>query len=86
MIMLQTKFIDELVAEVGKLLPSGLGNAQQDAAKNLRAVLERNFNRMGLVTREEYDVQCAVLARTREKVEALEQRVANLESELLARH
>lgn len=83
--MLQTKLIDDIAKEVGKLIPAGMGQMQRDVEKNLRAAVERSFDRMGLVTREDYDVQCAVLARTREKLEGLERRVAELETALLAK-
>ncbi len=50
-----------------------------DLEKNLRALLGNFFSRLDLVTREEYDVQREVLARTREKVTRLEAKVAELE-------
>jgi hypothetical protein len=53
---------------------------QADAEKNIRSALTATFNKLDLVTREEYDVQTQVLQRTREKLEALEKRVAELEN------
>ena len=50
-----------------------------DVQKNLKAVLTQSFARLDLVTREEFDIQAQVLARTREKLAALEIRVAGLE-------
>lgn len=52
----------------------------KDIEKNLRAVLQGVFAKLDLVTREEFDVQQAVLLRTREKLDALEVKVATLES------
>jgi len=56
-----------------------------DLEKNLRALLASTFSRLDLVTREEYDVQREVLSRTREKLTALEAKVAELERQLQAR-
>ena len=70
------RFFDELNARVSELLartPAG------DVEKNLRALMASFFSRLDLVTREEFDVQAKVLARTREKLDTLEARVAELE-------
>lgn len=73
------KQLDELTDKVMNLLPKGVRDVQQDIEKNVRAVLQSTFAKMDLVTREEFDVQSAVLARTREKLEQLEKKVAELE-------
>ena len=52
----------------------------KDIEKNLRAMMNQGFQRMDLVTREEFDIQSKVLAKTREKLEALEAKVAALEN------
>jgi BMFP domain-containing protein YqiC len=74
------KQLDELTDKVVNLLPKGVRNVQQDIEKNIRALMQSTFAKMDLVTREEFDVQTAVLARTREKLEQLEKQVAELES------
>ncbi|MGD8568248.1 MAG: accessory factor UbiK family protein [Gammaproteobacteria bacterium] len=74
------KQFDELTDKVVNLLPKGVRNVQQDIEKNIRALMQSTFSKMDLVTREEFDVQTAVLARTREKLEQLEKQVAELES------
>ena len=51
----------------------------KDIEKNVRAMMSQGFQRMDLVTREEFDIQSRVLAKTREKLEALEAKVADLE-------
>ncbi|HUP31140.1 MAG TPA: accessory factor UbiK family protein [Usitatibacter sp.] len=56
------------------------GNPAKDLERNFRAMLSSAFARLDLVSREEYDVQTQVLARTREKLAALEARVAEMES------
>jgi ubiquinone biosynthesis accessory factor UbiK len=75
--MLNPKLLDEMSARMSSLLaatPAG------DVEKNLRAGLTGLFARLDLVTREEFDVQREVLSRTREKLVALEARVAELEA------
>jgi ubiquinone biosynthesis accessory factor UbiK len=72
--------IDELARRLVDALPGGLRTLQADLEQNFRAVLQSGLARLDLVTREEFDVQSAVLRRTREKLEALEARLAALES------
>lgn len=76
------KFIDELAQRLSGLVPPGVKDLQQDVEKNMRAVLQGAFARMDLVTREEFDVQTAVLARTRAKLEQLETQIAEIEARL----
>ncbi len=64
--------------------PQGAVELQKDFEKNLRVAMENAFRRMNLITREEFDVQAGVLARTREKLEALETRLEALEASILA--
>lgn len=71
--------IDELARRLADSLPGGLKALREDAEQNFRAVLQAGLTRLDLVTREEFDVQAAVLRRTREKLEALEARLAKLE-------
>ncbi|MBT9614237.1 MAG: accessory factor UbiK family protein [Burkholderiales bacterium] len=75
--MLNQKIIEEVTAKLKDVFgqsPAG------DIEKNLRAVLQSVFAKLDLVTREEFDVQQAVLLRTREKLEALEAKVAEMEN------
>jgi len=78
--MLDPTKIEEMVQSLSKAMPPGLSAIQQDIEKNIRAALTATFAKLDLVTREEFDVQTQVLHRTREKLEALEQRVADLEN------
>ena len=77
--MINLKSIDDLARRLSELVPPGLSDAREDLEKNFRAALQSGLSRLDLVTREEFDVQRAVLLRTREMVEALEARVAELE-------
>lgn len=64
-------------------MPKGIQMLQEDINRNLRASLESGLGRLNLVTREEFDVQSAVLARSREKLALLEARIAELEQLLI---
>ena len=79
--MLDPKLIDDLTRQIGAGMPRGLQTLQDDLKQNLKTGLEASLAKLNLVTREEFDVQQAVLLRTREKLRALEARVAALESE-----
>jgi len=80
--LIDHKTIDDLTRRIGEALPDGIRNLQQDIEKNIRAVLTSTFARLDLVTREELEVQKEVLARTRARLEALEQKLATLESDV----
>ncbi len=72
--------IDKLAKMLAETLPQGLRSVRDDLEKNFRSVLQSGLGRLDLVTREEFEVQEAVLARTREKLEMLEARLAKMES------
>lgn len=80
--MLDIKSLDELSRKLSAALPPGLNNLRQDMEQQFQAILRAGLERMDLVTREEFDVQQAVLARTREKLESLTTQVAALEQAL----
>ncbi|GMV27914.1 MAG: hypothetical protein AMXMBFR59_00390 [Rhodanobacteraceae bacterium] len=82
--MIDARTLDELVRRVTELIPAGVGSAGADIAGNVRDALRTGLRKLDLVTREEFDVQRSVLLRTREMVEALEARVAELETLLQA--
>lgn len=77
--MLGQKMFEEISGKLGQVLAD---SPAKDVEKNLRAVLQSVFSKLDLVTREEFDVQQAVLLRTREKLETLERTVAALETQL----
>jgi BMFP domain-containing protein YqiC len=75
--MLNPKLLDEMSARVSTLLAS---TPAGEVEKNMRAALAGLFAKLDMVTREEFDVQREVLTRAREKLVALETRVAELEA------
>ncbi len=79
---MDSRFIDEINERLRAVFAQ---SPAADLEKNLRALLASFFSRLDLVTREEYDVQREVLARTREKVTQLEAKVAELERLLQTR-
>jgi BMFP domain-containing protein YqiC len=74
--MQASQFIDELTAKMSQLAAT---SPARDVEKNLRALLSAGLARLDVVTREEFDVQAKLLARTLEKLVALESRLAELE-------
>lgn len=85
--MIDLDQLDELARRLSSLVPPGLrGESAQELRaelqQNFRAVLQTGLTRLDLVAREEFEVQRAVLLRTREKLEQLERSVAGLEGQL----
>lgn len=74
--------IDELAKKLAGFMPGSVQNLQDDIENNIRGGLESGLRKMNLIGREEFDIQNAVLLRTREKLEALEKTVADLEARL----
>ena len=73
------RLIDDLARRLAGSVPESVLALRRDLEQNFKGVLQSQLNRLDLVTREEFDVQAAVLKRTREKLAALEQRLAALE-------
>lgn len=80
--MRNENLFQELSARLSELIAN---SPARDLEKNARALLTSFFTRLDLVTREEFDVQSEVLRRTREKLEELEAKVTELETQLLSR-
>ena len=76
--------IDELARRLHELVPPGMREAQADLQQHFKATLQSGLSKLDLVTREEFDVQRAVLLRTREKLELLERMVLLVEARLEA--
>ena len=78
--MIDLTQIDELARRLSGLVPPGVRESREELQQNFKAVLQSGLAKLDLVTREEFDVQRAVLMRTREKLEELQRVVAELES------
>jgi hypothetical protein len=83
--MMDRQDIDQIALRLVSLVPPGLAQAHQDLRANFQDVLAQGLRRLDLVTREEFEVQTQVLARTRAKVDELERRVAELEAAVATR-
>ncbi len=80
--MINTSTIESLAEKITRSLPSGGKAFAEDLRKNLRLGLSSALDRMDLVTREEFEIQSELLARTRTRLEQLEKQVAELESKI----
>ncbi|MCX7090335.1 MAG: accessory factor UbiK family protein [Legionellales bacterium] len=76
--MLQPKQIEELAKKLYTSLPKTVHILEEDIKRQFKEILQTAFTQLDLVTREEFDVQVKVLARSREKVDALEKTVNQL--------
>ncbi|HEY0847549.1 MAG TPA: accessory factor UbiK family protein [Noviherbaspirillum sp.] len=75
--MNKANFLNDIQAKISQVLEN---SPAKDIEKNMKAMLTQGFSRLDLVTREEFDIQSQVLAKTRAKLDALEARVAELEA------
>lgn len=77
--------LDDLARRLAQSVPPQVTALKNDLEANFKSVLQSGLNKLDLVTRQEFDVQAGVLARTREKIGGLEERLAALEAELAKR-
>lgn len=77
--------LDELARQMAQAVPKNVRALGEDLERNFKALLQSGLERMDLVTREDFDLQTALLERTREKLEQMEQRLAELEESLAKR-
>jgi len=80
--MFDPKSIDQLADRLASAIPPGFSHFKDDMEKNVHALLQSALSKLDLVSREEFEVQRAVLAKTRTRLETLEKRVAELEQRL----
>lgn len=71
--------IENIARKLAEAVPEGLRSVREDLESNFRSVLRASLAKLDLVTREEFEVQEAVLAKTRQKLEALEARLEDIE-------
>ena len=81
--MFDPKAIDDIANRLAGAIPPGLKNLKEDLEKTFRAILQGALGKLDLVTREEFEVQKMVLAKTRSKLEDLEKRVTEMEQNVL---
>ena len=74
--------LDDLARRLSNLVPPSLRDSRDELTENFKAVLQSGLAKLDLVTREEFEVQRAVLLRTREKLDELQRTVADLESQV----
>jgi ubiquinone biosynthesis accessory factor UbiK len=82
--MFDPKAIDDIANRLAGAIPPGLNNIKDDLEKTFQAILQGVLGKLDLVTREEFEVQKLVLAKTRSKLEDLEKRVAEIESKVIS--
>lgn len=78
--MVNAQQLESFVEAITQVLPPGLGKFPENLQQNLKQTLSVQFEKLDLVSRQEFDIQKAVLAKTRLKLEALEKQVAELEN------
>lgn len=81
--MFDPKAIDDIAKRLTGAIPPGFNNLKEDLEKNFHAILQGVLGKLDLVTREEFEVQKAVLAKTRSKLEDLEKCVTQMEQQIL---
>ena len=79
-VAMNNESVENIARKLAEVVPEGLRSVREDLELNFRGVLRASLNKLDLVTREEFEVQEAVLAKTRAKLEALEEQVRELES------
>ncbi len=77
---MDTRFVDDLARKLAANVPGGIRAAQADLERNFAALLRGSFEKLNLVTRDEFDVQRRVLERTREKLTRVEEELRALEA------
>ncbi len=80
--MFDPKAIDDIASRLSEAVPPGLNNLKEDMEKSFRTILQSALGKLDVVTREEFEVQKGVLAKTRAKLETLEKQVAAIEQSL----
>jgi len=80
--MLDPKKLEELAKQIADAIPPGVKNMAGEVEGRAKTVLQSQLSKLDLVTREEFDIQSQVLIRTREKLDAMESRLSELEAKL----
>lgn len=80
--MIDNQTVNRLSAQINALLPPGLHQVREDFEARLKTLLQQQLSHLEMVSREEFEIQARVLARTREKLEVIEARLKELEKTL----
>ena len=80
--MIDNQTINQLSAKISELLPPGLQQVKDDFDARLKSLLQQQLANYDMVSREEFDIQARILKRTREKLEAIEEKLKQLEANL----
>lgn len=80
--MIKPQAVEDVVEKIGQLIPQDIKTLREEFHTNAKAVLVAGLKKMDLVTREEFEVQKAVLAKTREKLKLLEAEVKAIEDKI----
>jgi len=82
---MEKPIFEDLASKIGGILPPAPAALKKEIEENIRHILHSSFEHLDLVTREEFDIQAAVLQRTRMKLEQLEKKVADMEERINVR-
>ncbi len=74
--------IETLMSEFAKLIPEDMQSMKHELEDNFRATLNASFSKLDLVTREEFDIQAALLQRSRARLDELQQQLEQIEQQL----
>lgn len=80
--MFDTKAIEDIAKRLTDSMPAGFSGFKEEMEKNFHGILQSVLGALDLVSREEFEVQKAVLAKTRSKLEEMEKRIAEIEQQL----
>lgn len=80
--MFDPSILDDIAKKLADAVPPGVSELKKDVEKKFRSVLQGTFANLDLVTREEFDTQTKVLARTRQKLEQFEKQLQEIEKSL----
>ncbi|OGT63117.1 MAG: hypothetical protein A3E85_04025 [Gammaproteobacteria bacterium RIFCSPHIGHO2_12_FULL_45_12] len=84
--MQKNTFVKNLVAQLCDAMPENVHALKKDFEKNCQSILAKAFSKFDLVTREEFETQTKVLARSRKKLDELEKHLKELEAALNSKH
>lgn len=80
--MIKPQAVEDIVEKIGQLIPQDFKTMREEFQTNAKAIMVANLKKMDLVTREEFEVQKAVLAKTRQKLKLLETELKALEAKI----